>query len=192
VLVLQNLAVKLRPAWHYAVVVGFSRERGEVILRSGADQRRVTPAGVFANTWRRGGNWGVVVLEAGELPATDDSAGYLRAIAAAEAVGHTDLSEPSYAAAVERWPDSSLAWLGLGNSAYARGESAAAEHMYRRALQVDPDNAAALNNLASAVADLGRCREARELLHTAMALPDLHTPMRKLLAQSQAEVTACQ
>lgn len=191
VLVLQNLGVKLVPAWHYAVVVGFSRERGEVILRSGTDERRVTRAGVFANTWRRGGNWGLVALEPGELPATDDSAGYLRAIAAAEAVGRADLSEPSYAAAVERWPDSSLAWLGLGNSAYARGEPAAAEHMYRRALQVDSENAAALNNLASTVAELGRCGEARELLHTAMALPDLHAPARELLAQSQAEIDAC-
>ena len=192
VLVLQNLGVKLVPAWHYAVVVGFSRERGEVILRSGTDERRVTRGGVFANTWRRGGNWGVVALEPGELPATDDSAGYLQAIAAAEAVGRADLSEPSYAAAVGRWPDSSLAWLGLGNSAYARGEPATAEHMYRRALQVDSENAAALNNLASAVAELGRCGEARELLHTAMALPDLHSPVRELLAQSQADIDACE
>jgi tetratricopeptide (TPR) repeat protein len=192
VLVLQNLGVKRVPAWHYAVVVGFSRERGEVILRSGTDARRVTRAGVFANTWRRGGNWGVVALEPGELPATDDSAGYLRAIAAAEAAARADLSEPSYAAAVKRWPDSSLAWLGLGNSAYARGEPATAEQMYRRALQIDSGSAAALNNLASAVADLGRCGEARELLHTAMALPDLHAPMPELLLQSQAEISACQ
>ena len=192
VLVLQNLGMQLVPAWHYAVVVGFSRERGEMILRSGTDERRVTRAGVFANTWRRGGNWGVVALEPGELPATDDSAGYLRAVAAAEAVGRGDLSEPSYAAAVERWPDSSLAWLGLGNSAHARGDSATAEHLYRRALQVEPENAAALNNLASAIAELGRCGEARELLHTAMALPDLHAPARELLAQSQAEINACE
>jgi tetratricopeptide (TPR) repeat protein len=191
VLVLQNLGVKLKPAWHYAVVVGYSRERGEVVLRSGTDERRVTRAGVFANTWRRGGNWGVVALEPGELPATDDSAGYLRAVAAAEAVGRADLSEPSYAAAAERWPDAGLAWLGLGNSAYARGEPATAEHLYRRALQVDSGNAATLNNLASAVAELGRCGEARELLHTAMALPDLHVPIREQLAQSKVEIDAC-
>jgi hypothetical protein len=192
VLVLQNLGVKLAPTWHYAVVVGFSVERREVILRSGTDERRVTRAGVFANTWRRGGNWGVVALAPGELPATDDSAGYLRAIAAAEAAGRAELSEPSYAAAVKRWPDSSLAWLGLGNSAYARGEPAAAEQMYRRALKADSENAVVLNNLASAVADLGRCSEARELLLTATDLPDLHAPVRELLRQSQTELDACQ
>jgi tetratricopeptide (TPR) repeat protein len=192
VLVLQNLGVKAFPTWHYAVVVGYSRERREVILRSGTEKRRVTRAGVFAKTWRRGGNWGLVALAPGELPATDDSRGYLRAVAAAESVGRTELSEPSYAAAAARWPDSSLAWLGLGNSAYARGEPAAAEHLYRRALEVDSENAVALTNLATAVAELGRCGEARDLLRTATALPDMQAPIRELLAQSQAELDACQ
>jgi tetratricopeptide (TPR) repeat protein len=192
VLVLQNLGIRMAPAWHYAVVVGFSRERGEVVLRSGTDERRVTPAGVFANTWRRGGNWGVVALEPGQLPATDDRAGYLRALAAAETAGRNDLSEPSYAAAAERWPSSSVAWLGLGNSAYARGNRDTAEQMYRRALEADAANAAALNNLASTVAELGRCDEARRLLQAAMELPDLHAAMSEALVQSQAEIEACQ
>lgn len=191
VLVLQNLGIKLFPQWHYAVVVGFSRERSEVMLRSGIDKRRATGAGVFANTWRRGGNWGVVALKSGELPASADSASYLRAVAAAESAGRGDLSERSYAAAAERWPDNSLAWLGLGNSAYARGEPEVAERMYRRALQLDSENAATLNNLASTIAELGRCDEARQLLQTAMALPDLHAAMPDLLAHTQAEIDDC-
>lgn len=191
VLVLQNLGVRWAPAWHYAVVIGFSRERREVILRSGIDERRTSSAAVFARTWQRGGNWGVVALAAGELPATEDSDGYLRALAAAETAGRTDLSDPSYAAAAERWPDSSMAWLGLGNSAYARDEREAAERMYRRALKADSGNAAALNNLASTVAEQGRCDEARKLLHTAMALADLNPAMTAVLAQSWAEVDAC-
>jgi tetratricopeptide (TPR) repeat protein len=191
VLVLQNLGVRLAPAWHYAVVIGYSRERSEMILRSGTDERRTTSAGVFAKTWLRGGNWGVVALKPGELPATEDRDAYLRALAAAETAGRGDLSEPSYAAAAARWPDSGMAWLGLGNSAYARDEPDAAERMYRRALQVEPDNAAALNNLANTVAAQGRCDEAQELLQAAFALPDLHPSMTDFLAKSQAEVDAC-
>jgi Tetratricopeptide repeat/Peptidase_C39 like family len=191
VLVLQNLGVKAFPAWHYAVVVGYARERGEVVLRSGLDERRVTPASTFANTWRRGGSWGIVALQPGELPATDDSSGYLRALAAAESAGRVDLAEPSYWAAAKRWPDNSLAWLGLGNSAYARGEQDAAERMYRHALEIDPGNAAALNNLASTVAEQGRCDEARNLLTAAMALPDLHVQMADVLLQSRDELSAC-
>lgn len=191
VLVLQNLGIKAFPAWHYAVVVGYSRERREVILRSGIDKRRVTSAATFANTWRRAGNWGVVALQPGSLPATDDSKGYLRALAAAESAGRTDLAEPSYRAAAKRWPESSLAWLGLGNSAYARGEQDAAERMYRHALEVDSGNAAALNNLASTIAEQGRCDEAQQLLTAAMALPDLHAQMFDALVQSRTEIGAC-
>jgi tetratricopeptide (TPR) repeat protein len=191
VLVLQNLGTKVFPQWHYAVVVGFSRERREVILRSGTDRRRVTGAGIFVRTWRRGGMWGVVALKPGELPATGDSDAYLRAVAAAESAGKQQLSEPSYVAAAERWPDSSLAWLGLGNSAYTRGDSERAEHMYRRALRVDPANAPALNNLATVVAEQGRCDEASQLLESAMELPDLHTSMFKALATSKAEIDGC-
>jgi tetratricopeptide (TPR) repeat protein len=191
VLVLQNLGIKLFPFWHYAVVVGFSRERREVVLRSGTDERRVTDAGVFANTWGRSDNWGVVALKPGELPASEDSRRYLRAVAAAESAGRLDLSGPSYEAAVARWPGNSLAWLGLGNSAYGRGEMEVAERMYRQAVQLDSENAVALNNLASTVAGLGRCDEARHLLGSAKALPDLHDAMPGLLAETQAEIDAC-
>ena len=191
VLVLQNLGVKAFPAWHYAVVIGYARERGEVVLRSGTDERRVTHASTFANTWRRGGNWGVVALQPGELPATDDSSGYLRAVAAAESAGRADLAEPSYRAAAGRWPGNSLAWLGLGNSANARGAQDAAERMYRHALKIDSGNAAALNNLASTIAEQGRCDEARQLLAAAMAIPDLHVQMSNALLQSRAELSAC-
>lgn len=192
VLVLQNLGVRLAPGWHYAVVVGYSRERSEVLLRSGTDRRRVTSAALFARTWERGGNWGLVALEPGELPATDDRGGYLRALAATETAGRGDLAESSYAAAAARWPDSSVAWLGLGNSAYARDDRDAAEQMYRRALQVDGTNAAALNNLATTVAEQGRCDKARELLQAAFAIPDLHPSMTDVLLQSQAEINACE
>lgn len=191
VLVLQNLGVEAFPAWHYAVVVGYAREQREVILRSGIDERRVTSAATFARTWRRGGNWGLTALRAGDLPATNDSSGYLRALAATESAGRGDLTEPSYRAAAKRWPDSSIAWLGLGNSAYARGEQDAAERMYRRALEIDSGNAAALNNLASTIAEQGRCDEAQQLLTAALALPNLHDRMADVLLQSRAEIGDC-
>jgi hypothetical protein len=39
VLVLQNLGLERAPVWHYAVVDGI--DQGDVILRSGTQQRRV-------------------------------------------------------------------------------------------------------------------------------------------------------
>lgn len=191
VLVLQNLGVKLIPAWHYAVVVGFSPERSEMILRSGTDKRRVTSAGVFVRTWNRSGNWGIVALRPGELPVNPDKGKYLQAVAAAESAGHFDLAAPAYAAAVERWPDSEFGYLGLGNSAYGRGDVVQAEQWYRRALEIDPRDAATLNNLATVVAEQGRCAEAAELIQAAIDLPDLNPSMSAALVLSRAEISAC-
>lgn len=187
VLVLQNLGISAIPKWHYAVVVGYSRARGEVILRSGTDKRRITSAGLFMRTWKRSGYWGMVALRPGELPQTVDRKAYLRAVAEAESMGQFSLSDPSYAAAARRWPDHSLPWIGLGNSAYVRGEARRAERMYRRALLAEPQNAVALNNLATVLTERGSCAEASRLLHRALALPDLTRAMAQTLASSQAE-----
>ncbi|MEX2496774.1 MAG: PA2778 family cysteine peptidase [Woeseia sp.] len=191
VLVLQNLGVSAFPQWHYAVVVGFSPDKREVILRSGIDERRVTSAALFARTWQRGGNWGVVALKPGELPAGNEAERYLRAVAAAESAGQLALSDPSYAAAAKRWPGHSMAWLGLGNSAYARGNERMAERMYRRAVEAEPESAAALNNLATVLAGRGRCAEASQLLQTARGLPRLNPSMTEALTLSQAEIESC-
>lgn len=191
VLVLQNLGVKLFPVWHYAVVVGFMPEQSQVVLRSGTDKRRVTDAGVFIRTWNRSNNWGFVALQPGELPVNPVRHRYLKAAAAAESSGHLDLATAAYAAASGRWPESALAWFGLGNAAYGRGDIAKAEHWYRRALEVDPHDAATLNNLATAVAGQGRCTEAAELIAAAMELPDTGSAIAALLAESQAEIGRC-
>jgi hypothetical protein len=69
VLVLQNLGLDWLPRWHYAVVIGYDLERQELVLRSGTERRRITPFGVFLNTWDRAERWGIVVLPPQTLPA---------------------------------------------------------------------------------------------------------------------------
>lgn len=192
VLVLQNLGIQLVPAWHYAVVVGFEPQLSELVLRSGTERRRVTAAGVFARTWKRADNWGVVALRPGELPANPDRERYLKAVAAAESAGHFELAAPSYAAAAERWPDSELAWFGRGNAAYGLGDLAQSERWYRRALEIDPQDRATLNNLATVVAGQGRCQEAAVLIETAIALPEHDEMMSGTLAESRVQIAACQ
>lgn len=167
VLVLQNLGIGPIPAWHYAVVVGYSAATREIVLRSGTDERRVTGARTFARTWQRGDNWALVLLRPGELPADPDSRRYLEAAAAAESAGRLELAAAAYEAATERWPEEHIAWLGRGNTAYARGEPERAEAMYRRALALAPGSAAIRHNLAVTVAETGRCDEAAALLRSA-------------------------
>lgn len=192
VLVLQNLGMRLVPAWHYAVVVGFSREESEVFLRSGTDKRRVTDAGVFLNTWNRSDNWGVVLLRPGELPAGADPRRFIKAAAAAESAGQLELAVAAYSAAVERWPESAMAVFGLGNTAYRRGDLEEAERWYRTALALEPHHALTLNNLATVVAELGRCEESAELILAALDLPGIDASTAARLAATEAEVASCE
>jgi len=191
VLVLQNLGIGPVPLWHYAVVVGFSRDEREVILRSGVDRRRVTPAGVFARTWRRGDNWAMITLPPGELPAGDDVARYLRAVAAMEATGHAEEAAAAYRAALGRWPDSHLAHLGLGNALWGLGHADDAAGQYRSALALVPGDVTALNNLASVLATLGDCGEAADLIGRAEDLAPPGSPLAGNLADTRREVAAC-
>lgn len=191
VLVLQNLGISAAPQWHYAVVVGFSPDDGDLILRSGTDRRRVTPAKLFLRTWQRSDYWGMIALAPGALPADDDAGRYLSAVAAVEATGHLDEAATAYRAALERWPDSSLAHLGLGNTLLAMGRPGAAADRYRRALDADPDDVAVLNNLASVLVMLGRCSEAAGLIGRAEDLAPEGGALRRALADTRQSVADC-
>lgn len=169
VIVLQNLAFDFAPLWHYAVVVGFDREREEIVLRSGITRRLSMTFSTFERTWARGGHWSMVALPPPRLPQTAVEGDFIVAVAALERVSATD-AQPAYAAALERWPANPVARIGIGNAAYARGDLATAEAAYRRATIDHPHNGDAWNNLAQVRFELGRKKEALEAARQAMAL----------------------
>lgn len=191
VLVLQNLGVSALPKWHYAVVVGYSPDDGELILRSGRERRRITPGTIFSRTWERSDNWGMVLLAPGDLPAGDDADRYVSAVAAVESSGHLDMAETAYRAGLERWPDNDFAWLGLGNTAWASGQPAKAERAYRHALTLRPTDPALLNNLATVVAAQQRCAEAREILRRAGELVSGGNPLQSVITETGHELADC-
>ena len=169
VLVLQNLGIAAIPRWHYAVVIGIDSERGEVILRSGTDKRRVTATRAFLHTWRRGGYWGMVVLAPDELPAAPDRSRYFETIAALEQAGRAAEAAVAWQTALGTWPGDTVALFGLGNSRLALGEYRAAERSYRDLLQRDPTVIAARNNLALALAEQGQYGAAMQEIGIALA-----------------------
>ncbi len=170
VLVLQNLGFGWLPRWHYAVVIGFDLKHEEVVLRSGALARRVTPLAVFERTWRRSDYWAMVALPPARLPRTAEELPYLKAVAALEHVGRHAEAALAYAAALTRWPSSRAARMGLGNARYALGDLASAEAAFRRLLQDHPNYAPAWNNLAQVLADQGQLAEAEAAARRALAL----------------------
>lgn len=185
VLVLQKLGVPGYPAWHYAVVVGYDLEAGSVTLHSGRDAGRVTSASGFERSWQRAGQWGLVVLAPGRLPASAVEDRYLEAAAPLERAAQWGAAEAAYRAALDRWPQSLGGWLGLGNALYARGDLAGAEEALRAATRHHPDSAPALNNLAHVLAERGRRPEALAAIERALTLAG---PDRAVYERTRAEI----
>lgn len=169
VLVLQNLALPITPMWHYAVVIGFDRERQEVVLHSGTTDRLVMPLATFERTWARSGHWAVRVSSPAQLPATAAPEPWAVAVAALERVD-SGAAYTAWSTALQRWPTDRMALLGLGNAAYGMGQRERAAQAYEAATQAHPDFADAWNNLAQVRLELVQLAAARDAAARAVAL----------------------
>lgn len=187
VIVFQNLGLSWYPKWHYAVVVGFDLAADQIVLRSGLEARHVVPLAVFERTWRRGNYWAVTLLPPARLPRTAEEAPYLQAVIALERLEYWQEASAAYRAALERWPDSLVAQLGLGNSRYGLRDFVGAERAYRAAAETHPTSGVVHNNLAQALADQERWSEAEAAVQRALALGGPHEAVfRATLAQIRA------
>lgn len=167
VIVLQNLGLSFAPRWHYAVVVGYDLPRDEVVLRSGTTEREVLSLATFEYTWARGGRWAMVVMRPGQLPAT-----VLEADAVQAAVGFERVALPTQAAMVydsvlQRWPDSRVAAIGLGNALQAAGDLDGAARAFEGAAQRH-GGVVAWNNLATVLLMQGRREAAQQAARRAV------------------------
>ena len=188
VLVLQNLSSKLAPRWHYAVVVGYLADEKRFVLRSGDQMRHVMSASRFIRTWQRAGYWGVLALQPGEMPASPDADKYVRSVAGVEAIGDIENALAGYHAATGRWPEHSLAWLGLGNAYYAQGNLDSAESAFKQLLSMDPDHLIALNNLSQVQVDRGCFEDAFATLDAALSAAKVNTTMYRTIQEARQEI----
>ena len=185
VLVLQNLGLAFAPQWHYAVAIGYDRAAGELVLRSGREARRRVPFATFERTWARADHWALVILPPDRLPATGAADELLQAGAGLERIGQLGAAAITYQTALERWPDSQGAMIGLANARYGSGELAEAEHALRHATRAHPDSAAAWNNLAHVLAERGRHEAALAAARQAVALGG---PLAPVARATEAEI----
>ncbi|MDD3310729.1 PA2778 family cysteine peptidase [Pseudodesulfovibrio sp.] len=169
VVVLLNLGLSWHPVWHYAVVVGYDRAAGEILLHSGATRLKRYSLSLFQNVWARADYWGLLVLPPDRLPAAPDEAAWLSAAVGLERAGRTGAALTAYETATGRWPASFEAWMGVGNASYAQGLASAAADAFARAAAIEPGNGMAYNNLAYALARLGRKAEAVAAAEKAVA-----------------------
>ncbi|MDT8443016.1 MAG: PA2778 family cysteine peptidase [Desulfuromonadales bacterium] len=185
VIVLVNLGFFWYPKWHYAVAIGFDQENREVILHSGLTAREHLRSRVFMNIWRRSDFWGLLVLPPDRLPASGEVAAWLAAVAGLERTGKTQAAATGYTVALQRWPQSFAAWMGLGNSTYSLHDLDGAAEAFHQATQIEPDNGIAWNNLAHVLAEQGKQQQA---LAAARRAVDLGGPLRATFEQTLMEI----
>lgn len=175
VLVFQNLSLPVYPVWHYAVVMGFDRQRRVLLLHSGRSARMEISLHAFERTWARGNYWAMLALQPGQWPVTVDPDTYVTATAALERV-NPQAAQEAYRAALQRWPELRAALFGSGNTAYALGQLEAATRAYQRVVQLHPDFADGWNNLAQVLLEKNQTKEAHDAIARAIALGGAHLP----------------
>ena len=188
VVVLLNLALKLVPVWHYAVIVGYDLEKREVIVRSAKRARDEWSFWFLEYFWQESDYWSMLALAPGHVPATAREADFAAAVAALEQAGRGTEARESYRALLARWPDNLVGLIGLGNVEYTLKDMAAAERAFRRASEAHPQSGIAWNNLAHVLALLGRLADAEAAARTAVALegpalPEARKTLESILAR---------
>lgn len=170
VIVLQDYGSWPVRIWHYAVVAGYDRAKGEVILRSGVKPRLAIPFGVFEYTWRVADYWAMVTVPPERVPVSAQEHDYLAAVVSMERVAPPAAARDAYAAALRRWPGSVTAGVGLANIEYAQGRLRDAEAVLRGTAAQNPGEVTVLNNLAQTLLDQGRAEDALIVIDQAVAL----------------------
>ncbi|UXH80486.1 PA2778 family cysteine peptidase [Roseateles amylovorans] len=169
VVVFQNLSLEFYPVWHYAVAVGYDRERRTVLLHSGKTRRQEVELPVFERTWARGDYWAMTALPLDQVPASLDGAQTGAALSALERL-NAPAARRGYATALTRWPGEPVLLMGAGNTAYAAGDKGGAAKHYARLTDLHPELPDAWNNLAQVMLEQGNRAKASQAIQRAVEL----------------------
>lgn len=170
VLVLENLGVASRPLWHCAVAVGYDGAARSVLLNSGTEAGKAVPVRLLDRLWSDADNWGLVVVRAGDMPATAQQRPFVEAARALEKAGRHWEAVLSYDTALSQWPADGEALMGLGSSLYQLGDAQGAVEAFRASAEVAKDPRPALEALAHVLAELGRRDEALAAAQRAVSI----------------------
>ena len=168
VIVLVNRGYSWYPLWHYAPVTGYDGGKRTISMHFSDRPNEALPIETFAALWKRSGNWGVVLLPPGHLPASASSKTFLRSAYELEKTGMMDEAIIAYQSALLRWPEDIDILFALANAYYHSHQLRDAEQSYRKLLSLEPGHPLALNNLADLLCRTGRSKDALRLLGEAV------------------------
>ena len=169
VVVFQNLGLTIAPFWHYAVLIGYDLDAGQLVLHSGSEESMPMTLDTFERTWARGGYWAMLVTTPQRIPAAASQHDALRAAVSLERSDRA-AALVAYRTLQARAPTDRLTLFALGNALLADARAPAAADTYRELLRLHPDFADGWNNLANALAELGEVGPAREAAQRAIAI----------------------
>lgn len=184
--VLLNLGLSFAPLWHYAVLVGYELDAGEVWLRSGTTRRETLAMRTFEHSWQRAGGWAFVVTRPGDWPASAGEAAIVEAAIGFERSAPPADAVAAYRSALQRFGASLALAIGLGNSLHAAGDLRAAAAAFEAAARRHR-SAPAWINLARTRLGLGETDAAAAAAREAVALDDRAWRADATAALAQAE-----
>lgn len=167
VIVLLNRSYSWYPLWHYAPVTGYSKKDQTILMHFSNRPNEAINIATFKRLWERSGNWGVVLLPPGHLPASASPEAFLRSAYDLEKTGMRDNAIIAYKSALQRWPKDIDILFALANAYYNSNKFAAAEKYYRKLLSIEPLHPLALNNLSDLLCHMGRQSEAMKTIKKA-------------------------
>lgn len=176
VMVFQNLGLTIWPQWHFAVVVGYDLEKEDIVLHSGLDPQRIHNLHAFEKTWQRADYWAITVTAPDHLPAQASELDILRGAAGLERAEQYPAAITAYQTIARRWPDSTIAYMGEGNTRFKLGDFTSAAAAFHAATEINPSYAAAWHNLANSLAAQGLRNDAMEAAQKAVTL-DADNPL---------------
>ncbi|MFA6190808.1 MAG: PA2778 family cysteine peptidase [Sulfurimonas sp.] len=168
VIVLVNRSYSWYPLWHYAPVTGYDANAETILTHFANKPNEAVPIGTFSALWERSGNWGIVLLPPGKLPASASPNKFLNSAYDLEKLGMVNEAIISYKSALARWPEDIGLLFALGNSYYNIHQISDAEQIYRKIVSIDSTYPFALNNLADLLCHTNRSDEALKLLDQAV------------------------
>ncbi|MDD2782462.1 MAG: PA2778 family cysteine peptidase [Sulfuricurvum sp.] len=164
IIVLVNRSLSWHPLWHYVPVIGYDEQKRSIHAHFSDQPNEALSIATFAALWKRSGNWGIILLPPGEIPASVSVKTLLRAVYAFEKSGNSDEAIVTYKSALKRWPDNTDILFALANSSYNASHLIEAEENYRKLLTLNPTHPFALNNLAILLSHSGRSSEGLKML----------------------------
>ncbi|MEX2525734.1 MAG: PA2778 family cysteine peptidase [Gammaproteobacteria bacterium] len=187
VMVFQNLGVRIYPQWHFAVATGYDLDAENLFLHSGLDPQRVLNINSFERTWQRADYWAITVTPPDQLPSQASEMAVLKGAAGLERAGQYPAAITAYQTVLQRWPVSTIARMGLGNTYYKLGKYSKAAAAFREVIVTDNSHAAAWNNLANALAEQTLYDEAINAARKAVTLNKDNEIYRTTLAETKAK-----